>query len=220
MILHKTHPEIKNGKKGMILAFTLAILILMSLMGIVILSNTKTELSVSGNHRVNREAFNAADTAARISILMGRILLHPELGVDPAAIIRSSSAPENPIVIELNNSDTSPLSLSALQTAANDPDTTFLNRYIDTIGTNPDPSAPKPHIIFKVDDRVVATAVVTLESDNPVSAGMSLGSGGAVQVTLVTTIRGAPFADIAGPDFMEPQSIITTMYRDYIEGAL
>jgi hypothetical protein len=220
MIVQKPLLSFKNGKKGMVLAFTLAILVLMSLMGIIILSNTKTELSVSGNHRMNREAFNAADTAARISLLMGRIVLHPELGDNPGDIIRPSTAPENPIIIEVNNSNTTPLNLSALQSAAKDPDSTFLNRYINTLGTDPDPSAPKPHIIFKVGDRVVATAVVSLVSENPVNAGMSLGSGGAVEVTLVTTIRGAPFADISGPEFMEPQSIITTMYRDHIEGIM
>jgi hypothetical protein len=201
-----------NNRDGMILAFTFAVLILMSLMGVIILSNTRTELSISGNNRVNREAFNAADTAARVTVLMGRILLHPELGVNLNAILRESTDPKYPIEIEINGTR---MTLAALESDAANPTYDYANRYVETIGT--DPAAAEPHLVFKINDRVVATAVLVLESDNPVAAGMSLEQGGGVQVTIVSTVRGVPVVDIATPDDIEPQSIITTMYRDYLE---
>ncbi|MDR2351022.1 MAG: hypothetical protein LBF41_10475 [Deltaproteobacteria bacterium] len=211
-------PGVKAGqKKGMVLAFTLSVLVLMSLMGIVILSNTRTELSVSGTNRVNREAFNVAETAAMVSILMGRIVLHPVFGMKPSDILRPKPGPEFPMTIQVDDDDDGRLNLLALEADEIDSDTNYTHRYVQTLET--DPGALDPHVIFSIDGRVVATAVISLESEEPVAAGMSLEQGGAVKVTLVATVRGEPMNEISTADAIVPRSIITTMFRDYLDGA-
>ena len=89
-------------RSGMILAFALVILLLMSLMGVVILTSSQTELKITGNTRLGREAFNSADSCARIATFLTLVLVKPknetidDLIKDPPA----SGGPRYPLKIE------------------------------------------------------------------------------------------------------------------------
>ena len=211
---------IKDGLvcDGMILAFTLLLLFLVSMMGVYVLTSASTEVSISGHNRVGREAFNAADASARISVLLGRILLHPELG-PPEDVLTTGTGPALRFEVEINEDR---FSLSQLQSEASKFD--FTARYSQALSLSDDPDK-RPHLIFKVDDKVVSSTVMSLESFNPVDPGSSLsasdaydgGGGSNVRVNLVVTVNGASastsFESDAG---YEPRSVITSIYREYM----
>ena len=205
------HPD------GMILAFTLLLLFLISMMGIYVLTTTTTELSITGHNRVGREAFNAADAAARVSLLLGRILLHPELG-PPEDVLTTGTGPAFPLEVELNAAR---FTLSNLQKEA--AQFNFAERYRQALSVSADPDE-RPHLTFKVADKVVATAVMSLESYSPVDPGASLGvldsydSGGGsnVRINLVVTVNGVPSTVTQTVDSYEPRSVITTIYREFM----
>jgi hypothetical protein len=216
------HP--KGTKSGMVLVFTLVVLLLMSLMGVVILTNAQTELKITGNTRLGREAFNSADSCARIATLMSIVLLNPK-NEDVGAIYANNT---------LNNSDTKfPLKIeptarftskSLIEEATN---FDYTSRYKETgIGSS---AAEDPHIIFKVKDRdtgverVVATAVISLETHNILSSGASLGTGEphesgdgpSVQVGIIVSVTGRTNT-LYSSTGDEPASIVTIMYRNFL----
>ncbi|MDR1085887.1 MAG: hypothetical protein LBP22_13790 [Deltaproteobacteria bacterium] len=203
----------KQMPEGMILVYVLAILALIAMMGFVLVSNSMVELSVSGNNRTGREAFNTADSTERIATLISRILLHPELG-SPTAILSTSSDPKFPMTVEI---DTARFNLAKLQQESTNFD--YLQRYLDA--QNSDPLRP-PHIVFKVGDKEVASAVVNMEIKEPISEGYSLGvgdmydfsAGSGVQINLVITIDATPMS--IDNDFDDPHSIVTSIYRELL----
>ena len=208
----------RNGKDGMILAFTLLLLVVMSLMAIVIVGTTLTELSISGHNSAGREAFNAADGAAKIATVMGRLVLHPELG-DPEDIISSTPHPDFPQKVE----PTDRLTLERLEAESVTFDPT--KRYDQAVNFDPDASTPVgelPHILFKVKDKVVAAAVLSLDTRSLIGPGSSLGTGGlydtsggpTIQLNLVVTVNGSSLVNAQGGDDSEPHSIITAIYRE------
>lgn len=69
-----------SGSKGSVLMLTMLILFLMSLMAVALMSNTVTELQVSGNTIRGRDAFSKADSMTRIGVFTGRALLHEDAG--------------------------------------------------------------------------------------------------------------------------------------------
>jgi hypothetical protein len=194
-------------KPGMILAFTLVILVLMSLMGMTILLNTRTELSISSNTSLGRNAFATADTAAQIATLIGRIMLHPELGGPEQVLIAPDKQDGQFRLDVLFNCDPTckdlidpckdptgnPCSdnskiLSDLLFKEFDEDPGFdlsVQRYRRAAGSE------APHLFFKskIGDRTVtvATAALALDSetasskggDYPITPGASLGGGDA-----------------------------------------
>jgi hypothetical protein len=198
---------------GTILVYALAILVLIAMMGFVLISNSLVELSISGNNRIGREAFNTADSSERIATLLSRIVLHPELG-DPGTILTPSPDPQFPLTVEIDNDR---FSLANLQKESADFD--FLQRYLEALSY--DPLHP-PHIVFKVGGKVVATAIVNMEIKEPIADGYSLGVGGkydfssgtGVQVNLVITINATPMS--INTDFDDPHSIITSIYRELL----
>ncbi|MDR1658136.1 MAG: pilus assembly PilX N-terminal domain-containing protein [Deltaproteobacteria bacterium] len=206
-----------NAKSGMVLAFTLVLLILISLMGVYVLTNTATELSISGHNRVGREAFNAADSSAMLATLLGRLVLHPELG-DPANVLKVSNKPALPMTVEINQSR---FNLASLQAESLNFD--FNKRYQEAVNFDHSSSVKPPHLVFKVRDKVVATAVVSLDSDVPIGAGFSLSSGDSydnaggagIQINLVITTNGSPSTNAQGTND-EPHSVVTTIYREYM----
>jgi hypothetical protein len=209
---------IKDHPEGMILAFTLMLLAVVSLMGMAILSSSSTELAISSHNRVGREAFNSADTSARIATLLGRILLHPELG-NPQQVLTSSSRPVMPLTIDINQSR---FTLANIQEEGQTGDFNYTGRYEEVLGTIS--TGLDPHLSFKVNDRVVSTAMISLESASPIGSGSSLSasdqydtSGGAgLQVNLIVTVNGRPMRTNLGKVSDEPQSLLTAIYREYM----
>ncbi|MDR0621702.1 MAG: pilus assembly PilX N-terminal domain-containing protein [Deltaproteobacteria bacterium] len=205
----------KSFREGMILAFTLIMMIVMSLLASVIMLSTTTELSISAHNRVGREAFNAADSSAKIATLMGRLLLHPELG-HPSLIISSDTAPTFPLEVEINEDR---FNLAHLQSESLDFD--YAERYREAANYDP-ATSPRPHLLFTVNDKLVATAVVNLDSSEVISSGFSLGMGDLYdtaggptgQVNLVVTVNGSSVATADGEVDSEPHAIITAIYRE------
>jgi hypothetical protein len=202
--------------QGMILAFTLVILTLMSLMGIVILSNSRTELNITGNVRMSQEAFNAADSCARIAILMTLLVLHPDLGSHSQALSVSGQSPTFPLEIEIDNTK---LNLANITTGADDTD--YVQRYVRA-GVGEGSAVEEPHITFKVGEKVVATAVLSVEKKEIIPPGASISetslydmtNGYKYKIQLVTTVRGLTNFSAAS-EAEEPNSIITAMYREF-----
>jgi hypothetical protein len=224
------HPQ------GMVLAFTLCILLLMTLMGTAILLNSRTELNISSNTSLGRNAFAAADTAARIATLMGRILLHPELG-NPKAIVdgaASGAGPAFPLTIEVNANKFNLARLRNDEASYN-----YTLRYIRAGREDYDAASLDllaPHIVFKTKlagvERTVATASLALDHQEPVGAGMSLGGGdaydggggGHLQIVLAVSVNGRALSDKPTPAGTDgafdggtadiPHSVITTLFRE------
>jgi hypothetical protein len=203
----------------MVLAFTLVVMVLISLMGIVILSNTKTELSVTGNTRMGRDAFNSADNCARLATFLTLALLNPRTSnINDVISAPPGTTPAHAMGIQLVPGM---FTQDKLLNEATNFD--YTQRYLDT---GAGPMAPNPHIIFSVNDREVARAVVNLETYNLMPAGTGLGTGDpsdstsgpklqlgvVVSVTSRTTDNSLP----TGLNPEEPNSIVTIMYRNYL----
>ena len=217
--INDTPPEnvrTKGSRSGMILAFALVILLLMSLMGLIILSNTQTELKISGNSRLGREAFSSADSCARIATFLTLVLVKPkEETIADVLTSPTGTPPRFPLEIETQPKFT----YSSLLTEATNFD--YTKRYDETgIGS----ASSDPHIIFSMNGRVVATAVVNIETHNIIDAGASLGTvephesgdGPSIQLGIIVLVTGRTNSGAAlGSD--EPASVVTIMYRNFMD---
>ncbi|MDR2300524.1 MAG: pilus assembly PilX N-terminal domain-containing protein [Deltaproteobacteria bacterium] len=205
--------DIKKAREGMILTFTMVFLVLIILMGIYVLTSSRTDLSISAHNRVGRQAFNVADSAVQIATLLSRILVHPELG-DPANVLKAPSDQKMPITVEINEYR---FTLANLHEESLDFD--YESRYLEVI--NYPSHTIDPHLLFKVGDKVVATAAVVLDQQDPVSEGFSLdasdpydeSSGSGAKISLTVTVNGTP-PDTSADSLEEPHSIITAIYRE------
>lgn len=63
----------QNGERGAILILTLVMLTVMSLLGVLSLNTSDTELRISSNYRAQQEAFYAADRAIEYAMTDGGI---------------------------------------------------------------------------------------------------------------------------------------------------
>jgi type IV pilus assembly protein PilX len=75
-----THHEIiRSGQNpeqsGMILVLAMSMLFIMSIIGIMALNTSSTEIGISGNHKSSQEAFFAADRAVEYGMTSGDIYL-------------------------------------------------------------------------------------------------------------------------------------------------
>ncbi|MDR2947061.1 MAG: pilus assembly PilX N-terminal domain-containing protein [Candidatus Adiutrix sp.] len=246
MQMEKTYDGDRHPQ-GMILMMTLVILLLMSLMGMAILSNTRTEMTISANTAGGRDAFTRADTAARIATLMARLAVHEhELG-SPSKVMSGG-----PLEIDFNmpgyvnhNPNLAPFDMATLLSESAEV-FDYQRRYLATANrvdaaTAADQPKLLPHMVFRQDGKVVATARVSLDYNESIDAsgGGSLGTrnygddGGGTQVraVLAVTVHGRPPSDddnygaytgTADPDEEEmvindvPHSIITTMFREML----
>ncbi|MDR0549995.1 MAG: hypothetical protein LBI10_11390 [Deltaproteobacteria bacterium] len=199
------------------MVFVIIVMMLTSLMGLIIMVNTRSEVTTSGHHRRGLEAFNSADSAAKMANLFARILLHPVLGV-PSDVLSAHGSPQDPMTVEFN------ADRFDMETLFDESEPfKFTKRYLET-GVSLSPSSLDPHIVFKVDDEVVATAVVNLDTTNAIASGYSLNaidlydkSGGpSVPVDMVVTVRGNTSVSSDESDLITPQSLITTIMREIL----
>lgn len=223
------------SRPGMILPFTLVIMLLMALMGAAILTSTNTELMISRNTQTGRNAFTTADTAAAVGTLMGRILLYPELG-SPEQIFGTGEGtqPSIPYTVEINN--VSKFDLGALKEEGADD---YRQRYIragSSDGRTGDSGEDlSPHLTLKAKggatEVVVATVYITMDVMDAKLSGGSLGDNdhygergtGKTQVILAVTANGRPFdredraeevSAFDGGGLDESRSIVTTIYKE------
>jgi hypothetical protein len=185
--------------------------------GVIILANSRTELSVAGNNRLGREAFNAADSCARIAILMSLLVFHPELG-SPSQALKASGgpSPKIPLTVDI---DTNKLNLANITTGSHEAD--FVQRYLKA-GLGGGQAAEEPHITFRVGSKVVAMAVLSVEKSEIIPPGASISEGSSYEgsngykykIQMITTVKGSTnAASFKGTE--EPNAVITAMYREF-----
>ena len=218
---------LEESRPGMVLALTLVILLLMSLMGMTIITGSRTELKSSSQASLYRDAFATADSAARMAVLIGRIFLHPESG-EPGEILTSNDH------IEVVIKRTEPLKRDQYVYD-------YTRRYLLAgIGEGAFSDGTQACIVFKdgPDGPVVATAVLSLDSEAEAGAGGlggtpgvlsggSLGGGGyegeggaSVPVVLAISVNARAMSHKAagGGTFIEAtdeaRSVITILYRE------
>jgi hypothetical protein len=197
----------------MILAFALVILLLMSLMGIIILSSTQTELKITSNSRLGRDAFNSADSCARIATYLTLVKLQNKSASwrDVLTTLPDPS-PRFPLEVEATSrfDDDLEMGINNFDYAA---------RYLQTgLGSEP----ADPHLIFKINGKTVATAVVSLETKNLIPPGASIdggephdsSGGSSLEVGIIVSVTGRTPTVTASGD--EPASVVTLMYRHKI----
>jgi hypothetical protein len=203
----------------MILAFALVILLLMSLMGVIVLANARTELNITGNTRVGREAFNSADTCARIATLLTLVLLNPRTDdINDVFQPVPATSPAFPIEVDMQPR----FNLDDLMAEATN--YKYADRYLEAGVGAPLGGTKEPHIIFRMNGREIARAVVNLETYNLIPEGMGIGtgdpndsaSGPKLQVGVVVSVSGKTHQSIAATGADDPSSVVTIMYRNYI----
>lgn len=224
-------PSAAVHPKGTVLIFTLVILLLVGLMGAAILLNTRTELNISHNTSVGRDAFSRADMTARIATLMGRVLLHPELGSAQALFSGADSSDDNTLIVQFNDTW---FNTAAMKEEAMD-DYDPVKRYVRASrfleGSSGDEfSADTPQLVFreKGSGKIVSTASISMDYGEAVQDGMSLdsgsfydsSSGSTIRVVLTVTVSGhPPVAGTSGNAYDGgssdlPHSVITTIFRE------
>lgn len=232
-----SHPE------GSVLALTLVIMLLMSLAVAAIFMNTKNELTISSSAAIGRNAFASADAAAQIASVMGRILLHPELGSPKKILAADGNGQIFPMTVEVVDSK---FDLASLKNESADYD--YTKRYIQAgswKGRTESSKDLSPYIIFTIPGVdsdgnkttiTVATASFSMETLQPNDGGVggSVGmgdmydpNGGGVrlQVVMTVTANGRPFigtvantspsaTSFDGGAAEGPYSIITTIFKE------
>jgi hypothetical protein len=207
---------IDKNRSGMILVFVIVIMMLTALMGIIIMASTRTNLTTVDFQKNGDEAFNSADSAAKLSVLFSRVILHPVLGSPEQLIPASPSSPNNPMTIVLNEDR---FKLDDL--IANSDPFAYVDRYLET-GMTKSPTAEDPHIYYKIGDKVVATAVISFGLESTDNLGFSLQtndrydqtSGPTQPVDMVITVKGNNSNTIETNSLIQPQSIITIILRE------
>jgi type IV pilus assembly protein PilX len=61
------------GQSGMILVLAMSMLFIMSIIGVMALNTSSTEIGISGNHKSSQEAFYAADRATEYATVSGAV---------------------------------------------------------------------------------------------------------------------------------------------------
>jgi hypothetical protein len=205
--------EKKN--EGLILPFTLIVLVLLSLMGIIMLLNSKNEMVMIGQARSHLDTFNATESSAMVATFLSRILLHPELG-QPKAALRESAG-KYPLNVLINESR-----FNVTKIMEDSQNQNFTDRYLET-GWGRNDEDQKPHLSFKIGEREVSAAVINIDNGQVLPFGASLGVGDsydssaatAKHLTLVVTVRGINETNTV-PTGLETNTLITTMYREII----
>jgi hypothetical protein len=200
----------------MILVFVIVISLLIGLMGAVIIASMKAELAVSGNYRRSQEAFNATDSSVKLAALLGRFLLHPQLGSPQDLVsLAAGAGPTRPLALEINHKRFN------LETLIDESEPfEFGKRYLESSMIK-NSSAEKPHLTFKANGKVVAKAAISLDA-SAVPVGYSLAAadrydpvgGGNVPVDLILTVTGTVSSGLDPGDFNSPRSVITCITRE------
>ncbi|MDR1608913.1 MAG: hypothetical protein LBT38_10975 [Deltaproteobacteria bacterium] len=201
----------KRNRQGMILVFVIVVMMLTSLMGLIIMVSARSEAVNAGQHRQNQAAFISADSAAKLTILLCRQLLHPELYESADIVTTPPSGLLWPITVTRN-----PTRFTEEKLIEESEIFKYLDRYVETGLTN-DPTANEPHLTFKSGEKVLATVAITLDSVTEPSEGCSLQNGPGDQgkclpVDMVVTIKGNTAQ--GANETLGPQSVITLIMQE------
>jgi hypothetical protein len=213
--------ELENGilkqRQGMILVFVIVVMLLSSLMGIIILTSARTELSTVSNQSRGQEAFGSADTAAMLSVLFSRVLLHPVLGPPDQLIQASGGLTSQTLSIEFSDDE------FRIDKMLEESPYSYDERYLEA-GVSSGPNSGNPHISFKVNDKLVASSVISINAEKSAFLGFSRQamdkydqSGGPGQpIDMVVTVIGSPTSGQDSNDQTRPQSIVNIIIRELL----
>ena len=208
--------------RGSVLMLTLFILLMLSLMGIALMSNTITEVQVSNNTVRGRDAFTKADSLNRIGILMGRALLHEGSG-DVADLIKSRSEtytpPDRPPYnVSIDSSFTF---VNAQSLARESTEEEIKERYLMATAAN------TPHLTMKYGLDVVGSAAVGLEKVRLNLPGASIGQdsydtndGTTIRVHIIVSSNGkvpvnaGAIGDYYSGDVDAAHSVVTSVFLE------
>lgn len=220
--------KITEHPTGMILAFSLLVLLLVSLMGLAIISNTKTELNISSNTTSGRDTFIHTDAASQITTFFGHCVL---ASADLGSVFDNDNS-DSPMTMDISDNFNSSWLVDTFYNDQQEPDATPVTRRYLQVGTNIEGRDPNlaPHIIFKTKgkdsnpDRIFATSALAVDNREL----SSLDPNADVILTTVATTIGrntrtqaniSSYNEDGGPpgDNLQtedgPYSIITTIFR-------
>lgn len=189
--------------------FTLAVLLLLSLMGAAILLSTGSGPRFSDTVK-EREAFLRAGSAVNIAAAVTRVILNPEMG-DP----RDFLAQALPYKVTLSDDFNLAFLLGEAENGADSQ-----QYYLRAWGRPEGGRERGPQIFFWQGQELIATASVAVERLAPVPAGMSLaetgydlsGESGSRLMILVTVNGQSLLADARGPE--AAHSLISAIFRE------
>lgn len=221
MIVKSRNPK---NPEGSVLLFAFIVMLLMGLMSVAIFLNTRTELSISHNTAMGRDAFTKADAAGRVAIQLARVLVTSGTG-NPEQYIPESL--KGPFEVEINSALTQTFNDSNMVTLAGEnTEQDILNRQLAAMAVK------QPHVIIKYNGEVVGTAAVAIGYLKPAPGGSMGGGGGGgegagtpasqdVAITVVATGRVAGGAGDGATNFFDgnakaPHSVISTIFKDSV----
>ncbi|MDR2386318.1 MAG: hypothetical protein LBE80_01870 [Deltaproteobacteria bacterium] len=197
-------------RPGLILPFTLFILTLLSLMGVILMTSSRQEVGQASQTRLAQDTFNAAESSAMVATLLSRILLRPELG-SPQQALRKSAG-KFPLDLAINEKR---FNLATLVNESAKSDYSFMDRYAETGWGGP--ASMEPHLAFSINGEKVAWAVVQIDGQDLAPSGASLGmndrydssAATAQLVNIIVSVRG-----LNGRANPGATTFITSMYRE------
>ena len=94
MVLKMNYTHLnKNNEKGFVLITSMLIMLVLTIVGIVVIQNSTTELRISGNDRHQKEAFYEADGGTDYNVEALEQNVACITGFNPATSVRTSLAP-------------------------------------------------------------------------------------------------------------------------------
>ncbi|MDR2442885.1 MAG: hypothetical protein LBE31_05120 [Deltaproteobacteria bacterium] len=223
-----------GARRGAVLVLAIVLVLLMTLVAITVATTTTSELSISSNTDSGRKAFIQADSAARMSVAISRILLFPYYGPIEDFLDDSGT-----IAVDVNKAD---FNLALMRWSLDEDVNRSQDRYLRAGGRTTGISltggdVATPLITFRRKDpsdssktRVVATSAVTLDFSEEDLTGTSFEQGsynsqatGKRTIIIISTDGRVPIgADLASSEegaFFDgsadtTHAIITTAFQE------
>ena len=206
--------KISKSRPGAVLVLAILMMGMICLTGTALLVTSMTQVRTGGQNRAAQEAFENAESAAFAALYLTRLLIF--FTDPPESFLASPNNSKDAWIITINEDRFTIEEINPGQARFD-----FESRYQEAV--NWGGPGPKPHLIFKKGDRVVAAASIRLENDSKIGSGYPLtigdaydpANGNAYELNIVITVYGGPFKE-TGKTLEGPKTIITTVFREYI----
>jgi hypothetical protein len=199
-----------GGAEGLILPFALFILVLLSVMGMVLLASSLSQVDRSYQTKLLKDTFNAAESSAMVSTLLTRIILRPKMGPVTEALRSGDRDQSLEIILDPNR-------FNLPRILKDSEESLFTERYLETGWGGA--GGQEPSLKFLVGGKLVTEVAVTFDNRNVFPPGSGVGendsydasAGTSKSVTIIVTVRG--LSDYLAPG-KESSVFITSMFRD------
>lgn len=161
------HPQ------GSVLIFVLGVLILLSLMGAAIMTNTRSELKTTVNTLAGREAFSRADSMATVALQLARVVIVGESAGSVSDVLDNSksgtaTSPPGP-VYKVNFDSSVGNEMDFYQLGRSDSVDDTLNRYLGATAAD---AGEEPTVSLLFDGTVIGAAHVATTTFLPTGASL------------------------------------------------